>query len=734
MRTGRFFLGLILGVSVLAAGCGSPRETVSVTERPDTTAEEIDSAPTQIADVVSVPSRYDTVQAQAFDSGKLWPIEDLPTSYFREQYGVTPTEEWRTHLQRATLRFGENCSAAFVSDRGLVMTNHHCAREFVTQVNEGDALLENGFYADSTGDERRPSGLFVDQLVNVEDVTSQIANPSSRRARQMSRQLRISQLENEMTAEAKQDDERLRVNIVGLYRGGTYTAYTYRRYDDVRLAFVPEQALGFFGGEPDNFTYPRHTLDVAFFRVYKQGKPLTPQYYFQWDTEGADVGEPVFAAGNPGSTSRHGLPSQFRYQRDYQLPGRLEVLRSLRNVFGDYVSENPEEAVQFGVQNTYFSLQNSIKSLKGELRGLQDPYLLARRSVAVQALQDSIKSIDSLRAFGQVVREVQQLQQSKRSLTSRNRAFITFANTQLGSRILSRSLHGYYSNFLRERGVPQTRVQSLQEDAREIADWPDSLEQSVLAAQLKRIRREYGADHPSLERLFAGQSADELASQLVSESVVTDGDAFDKLLNEGFMQSNDPAVRVMNALAPLYLNTTRQLNDFQTTEDELNRRLLRAQRLVYERPIAPDATFSLRVSDGRVRGYQHHGTSIPAFTNYYGLYDKYYSYGQSDWTLPQQWITPPDSFDVGTPLNLVSTNDISGGSSGSPLLNRDLELVGVVFDSNMEALPNEYLYRTKGARAISVDVRGILEALDHVYEADRLVEEVTSTPRTAEVD
>jgi len=722
---------LLVSIAVLL-GCGAPSQTVTVTDRPERTQDTTVEARDTVSTVASVASPYDTVQARRFDRGKLWPIHDLPATFFEERYGVTPDEEWRTHVMRAALRFGENCSASFVSEDGLVLTNHHCARDHVTAAaEEGESLLEEGFYAESSDAERRTSSLHVDQLIRVEDVTSRITDPSGRRARQMSRQARINQLEEQMTAEAKTDDERLRVDIISLYRGITYAAHTYRRYEDVRLVLVPERDLGFFGGETDNFTYPRHTLDVAFFRVYEDGEPFQPEHHFEWDTGGAEVGEPVFAAGNPGTTSRLQMVSQLQYERDHELPSRLEVLRSRSKKIRTYISENPETASKYDLQNTYFSIQNSIKSTEGQLRGLQDPYLLARRGQAVRALQDSLRMVDSLRQYTTAVGEIQRLQESKRVLADKNEAFVTFASTRIGSRILSRALHGYYLNFLRNRGVPANRLEDLRQDAQGIEDWPPKLEESVLASQLEEIRAVYGADHPSLKRLFQGQSAEELANQLITSSALVNSTAFLTLLEEGYTQSDDPSVPLINALAPLYLNVTRQMNDFETREEELNRGLTRARRSIFDEPIPPDATFSLRVSDGIVKGYQKHGSPVPAFTNFYGLYDKYYSYSGEDWALPDTWVPPPASFDRGVPLNLVSTNDISGGSSGSPLLNRDLEVVGVAFDSNMEAIPNKYLYRTESARAISVDVRGIVEALEHVYGADRLVEEVVDRPETS---
>lgn len=718
-----FVGGLLLG------GCGSSSDTVSVVERPapltETSTDTVQKGP----DVVSIPSGYDTVQAQRFDRGKLWTFEAPPLEYFQKAYGFTPSEDWLTTAQRGALRFGEGCSGAFVSPNGLVLTNHHCAREHMTSVRtQGENLLDRGFYASSLKEERQSDELYVEQLVQIEDVT-QTVYANFRRGgdtRAQARQRRVQSLEEEMTAAAKKRDDRLRVEIQPLYQGAKYSAYTYRRYEDVRLVMAPELQLGFFGGGSDNFTYPRHALDVAFFRVYDEnGRPLQTDHYFSWDQDGAQEGDPVFAVGNPQSTSRLDLVSQLEYKRDYELPNRLKTLRSRRDLLASYIQNHPDSADHYNLRNTYFSVENSIKGLEGQLRGLRDPYLLARRGKSVRALQDSIASTDSLHsAYGQVVSEIQRLQRSKEVMAEKSGAFVTFSNVRLGSRILARAVHGYYYDFLRTRGAQPRRVQNIRTDAEKIVDWPPELEKKVIVAQLEEIRNAFGKEHPTIRRVLKKRSPEELASHLVENSALMDSTRFTELLDTGYMKSGDPSVPVIEALAPMYLNTNRQMQDVRDSEQNLNARLSQARFAIFGSTVPPDATGSLRLSDGRIQSYRYNGTVAPPFTNFYGLFDRYYAHGKEEWALPSRWINRPDSLDLDTPLNLVSTNDISGGSSGSPLLNKDLEVVGVVFDSNLEALPNEYLYRKQSARAISVDARGILEALRTVYGADRLVEEV----------
>ncbi|MFB6247243.1 MAG: S46 family peptidase [Salinibacter sp.] len=712
---------------------------MTVAERPDAPADTVAAAAPMdtTASVVPIPSGYDTVEVGRFDRGKLWPFTQLPTEYFRSTYGVDADEAWRTKARRAALRFGEGCSASFVSSRGLVMTNHHCARDAISSVSRsGENLLENGYYADSLVQERVVPDLHVDELVGVEDVTGRVRGGGEQDLSGGSTQQRIQSIETTMTQSAKKKDEQLRVDVVSLYNGVKYAAYTYRRYEDVRLVMAPELRVGYFGGESDNFTYPRFSLDVAFFRVYdSDGSPLHPEHYFSWDLGGAEAGESVFAIGNPGSTSRLKMVSQLTYERDHRLPARLEVFRDRRARLQSYIANHPEKATAYDLRNTFFSIKNTIKSLEGRLRGLQNSYLMARRGAAVQALRDSIAAIDSLQQYGRAIGEIRRLQQSKRILADKEKAFLTFANLELGSRILTRALHGYYYDFLRTRGANPERVQDIRDDAETIGNWPPDLERSMIVAQLKDLRSAFGPNHPTMQRLLRKRSVEALATHLVENSALMDSTKFVKLLDKGYLKSDDPSVPVIEALAPLFLNMNRQMQDIQSTEETLNRRLSRARRAIYGDQVPPDATFTLRLSDGVVRGYSYNGTQAPAHTTFYGLYDRHYSHRQEDWALPERWLSPPEAFDPDTPLNLVTTNDISGGSSGSPLLNEDLELVGVVFDSNMDALPNEYLYRDHSARAISVDVRGIVEALRDVYEADRLVEEITnhsaSGPSTA---
>ncbi len=731
------YLKLTLSVGLLVllvANCATTTsETAVITEVSAPIVEVVESPSNPVTEIADEPILQDTVTVGRFDYGKMWTFDNPPLDFFEQEYGIELSGQWFDLASRGALRFSSNCSASFVSPHGLVMTNHHCARESILKVSKmGESLVDQGFYAEYLKDERKVEDLYVDQLVAIEDVTKRVRasvpDYQNDEEEAEARKESIEAIEKSMTNKLRDRDTTLQVEIVSLYRGGQFSAYTFKRYHDVRLVIAPELKVAKFGGESDNFTYPRYSLDMTFFRVYDhEGNPLESTYYFPWSTNGVQPGDPVFVVGNPGSTSRLKTISQLEYERDYALPQQLETLKVRAKVLKSYIDEYPDDPYLDEVRNTYFTLTNLIKANEGQLRGLNDSYLMARKKAAEESLQKMIAEKDEMdKEYGSLITNISAVQRSKRATASQSGALNYFGSSTIGSRVLTRGLYGYVYSLYKQRGAPPDRLLELKEESAKIKDFPRELEKDLIAARLKDLVRYLGSADPSVKRLLQGQSAEELATQLVDSTVLVDSTGFFSTLERGYLGSKDASVPVIEVLAPLYFTLGQQNGSFADREENLSEKLARARLELFGTSIPPDATFSLRLSDGVVKGYNYNGTLAPYKTTFFGLYDHYHTYGpRSEWDLPDRWLSPPSNFDLSTPFNIISTNDITGGNSGSPLLNANLEIVGLVFDGNIESLPNQYMYSDNTARAISVDARGILEVLDEMYDADRVVLELT---------
>lgn len=688
-----------------------------------------DTEPGQVAPMVFGVD-LDTVRAGDFDQGKMWTFEFPPVEYFAEEYGLAADEAWFARARAGALRI-PNCSASFVSATGLVMTNHHCGREFVTQVSEpGEDLLDNGFYAETLADERAVEDFEADQLLELIDVTDEVdaaleGVPEAERSD--AREEILEEIEERLTEERGGEDAGIVVEMVSLYNGGRTSAYVFRRYTNVKLVMAPELQMGFFGGDPDNFTYPRYNLDVSFFRVYEDdGQPLRPEVYFPVDDDGLERGDAVFIVGNPGSTSRLQTVAELEYRRDLGDRALLSALRSRMEVIDAYIQGHPAETEEYDLRNLYFSLSNSEKAYEGQVQGLEDPVVIARRQDTQDRFQAAIDADPGLRArYGDLIGRMAAIQTEKAVIEDVTWAFAGFGSPALESSTLTRGFWGLQLVAGAQNGAPEDQMEGLMEGMEATPRMPQDLDVALLAARIRDLRDYLGPDAQSVTGLLRGRTPEAAARAVVQGSVLSDSARAVQAAENGTLSPQDPGIQAVVALLPDFLRLNQVMASAFPREEAIAAELGRARFEIYGTDVPPDATFSLRIADGRVMGYEYNGTEAPWFTTFYGMYDRHHSFpGREEWALPPRWETPPAGLDLATPYNFVSTADIIGGNSGSPVLDRELEVVGVVFDGNIESLPGDYIYLPERNRSVTVDIRAILAALEHAYGADRLVREL----------
>jgi len=677
----------------------------------------------------------DTVKAGKFDNGKMWTFDFPPKEYFQSEYNFSPNDEWLNNVRMSALRFATYCSASFVSEDGLVMTNHHCARESVGKVNkEGEDLHENGFIAATIEEERKVPGLFVSQLVEIKDVTAEVqsAIDAGKNDAEIAKnkQDKFTELTKKVSTEKGKD---YTAQVVTFYNGGRYSLYVYKKYSDVRLVFAPETQMGFFGGDPDNFTYPRYDLDCSFFRVYDEnGQPLKTKNFFKWSPNGAAEGEPVFVVGNPGRTSRLSTTSILEYQRDYAYPLTMDLLNGAVKVYEEVIAEHPDR--QFELQDQLFGMANSQKAYKGILDGLRNPVFMQKKKDFENKFKSAVLAKPELKTkYGELWDKIAGTRAEAKEFFKKNAAF-NVGGRGLGTeyfRVASKLV-----NFAHQMKMPEAERMPLYKDSllektkaslapvnfdKAVADKFASL---IISVNVKLL----GEDNEYSKILTGGKKGKDASTFAITKSILSDVEKVNQLVDKGadaILTSDDPFIQYV-------IKTENQLDDIQAKTKEINDReanyvqlLGRALYEVYGTSIPPDATFTLRLADGVVKSYDYNGTKAPVTTTFYGLYDRYYSNKkQAPWNLPKRWETPPAEFNLETPMNFVSTNDIIGGNSGSPLINEKAEIVGLAFDGNIESLPGNFIFDDTANRTVSVHSAGMLEAIQDLYKDTRLSEEL----------
>jgi hypothetical protein len=669
----------------------------------------------------------DDLRPGRFDFGKMWAFEYAPAEYFSSTYGFDASPAWFERARLAALRI-PGCSASFVSPHGLVVTNHHCARGSISAVTRtGESLLDDGFYATSLDEERPIPGTWADQLLSAQDVTSEIyaamdAAPEAGRA--AAREAAIAEVQRRLQAEHG-DVDGVRVQVIPLYNGGRYSAYVFRRFTDLRLVAAAELGLGFFGGDPDNFTYPRYALDFAFYRVYENGEPYEPSHWFTWG-DGVEEGEPVFVIGNPGPTNRLQTVAQLEYQRDVLVPVRKAFFETRLEALRSAYAADPVKGERLGLRNQAFSLSNSLKAYTGRLEALRDPQILGLKRAAEDELLRRLAADAQLsERYGSVVDDLARLQQELRELAAESGAFYNVGSAAFGSRTLLRALRALA--LMNAEGLSADTLRGRRAALAAVADHPGRLEEDLLRLRIADLERYLGADDPLVERTLQGRSPEGAATSMLERSVVASSERVEALGDHigTEVASTDPALVLAAGLAERIGTFAARERALAQREQELAADLGRARFEVYGTEVAPDATSSPRITDGVVRPYAYNGTLAPTHTTFFGMYDRYYGHvGDPDWALPPRWVPAPVALDLSTPLDFISTADTYGGNSGSPAVTRELALVGLNFDRNIEGLSRDFIYLPERGRNIMVDVRAVREALDEVYDADRIVLEI----------
>lgn len=662
----------------------------------------------------------------------MWLFNDPPRKQLKEKYNFDVTDEWLEHVQKSSVRFNSGGSGSFVSEDGLILSNHHVGADTLQKIGTKEKdYLKTGFYAKTLAEEIKAPDLELNVLMSIEDVTARVngavkAGASDEEAFKQRRAI-MAEIEKE-----SKDKTGLRSDVVTLYQGGRYHLYRFKRYTDVRLVFAPEQQIAFFGGDPDNFEYPRYDLDVCFFRAYEDGKPAKIQHYLKWSEAGTKEGDLVFVSGHPGRTSRLLAISELEYTRDYRLPKTLARLYRLEVILTAYSARSQENARR--AKDELFGVQNSRKANIGRLAGLLDPGVMAKKVAAEKKLRDSVTSRDDLK---EVAGAWDRIAAAQKIIAENARMY----NLLEGGMAFNSELFHIARTLLRagdERPKPNgERLREFVESGREslelalFSDKPiyDDLEELQLADSLAYFIEELGATNQLVQQVLAGKSPRERASELIQRTKAKDV-ALRKKLYEGgkaaVSAANDPMIAVAK-LVDEQARESRKVIEVQTeVKQQAHAQIAKARFAVEGTSSYPDATFTLRLAYGAVKGYEESGKRIPPHTTFAGLYERAQEQNyRPPFDLPKLWLDRKSKLNSKTEFNFVSTADIIGGNSGSPVVDRKGEFVGIIFDGNIHSLVLDFIFTEEKARAVSVDSRGIIEALRKVYRTDKLVTELT---------
>ncbi len=662
----------------------------------------------------------------------MWLFDDPPLGILSEKHRFQPTAEWLEHLQLASVRVNDGGSGSFISSEGLVLTNHHVGFEAISELSTAERnLVRDGFYAGTRAEELACPDLELNVLQSIEDVTARVlaaveegATEADARTQREAEIAKIEQAESEATG--------LRCDVIELYRGGRYSLYRFKKYTEVRLVFAPEEQAAFFGGDPDNFTFPRFCLDMCIFRAYEDGAPAKTPNFLRWNAEGPKKDELVFVSGNPGSTGRLNTLAQLEYMRDEAYPLYLRSMKLRRAALLEYAALGEEQARR--ARGDLLSIENGIKALTGYHESLATGRSIELKRTAEQEMRSSIQKNAQLAAeAGDAWEAIERAQGEKRKLSKRE-----YCSRIRGSRLFSIARH--IVRMVEEKQKPnEERLPEYRESALaslELSLFSDApiyvdLEEVAIATGLELMRTELGAADPLVRAAFGNVATAEASAKRIAGSRLVDP-AFRRQLVEGgsdaVAASTDPVIQLVRAIDPESRSLRREMEDkVKSIEARCGERIARMRFALHGSTVYPDATFTPRLSFGTVQGFETGGYNMPWKTTFHGLYERASAFdGEMPYELSPAFARAAQKIRRDVPYNFVCTADIIGGNSGSPVVNARGELVGLVFDGNIQMLGNRFVYDDSVSRTVAVHAGGMLEAMHAAYGADALAKEILS--------
>jgi Peptidase S46 len=659
----------------------------------------------------------------------MWTFDNPPVKQLEKKYHFTPTQAWLDHVRLSCVRLNDGGSGSFVSAHGLLLTNHHVARGQLQKNSTAEHdYVKNGFYAATPEQEMKSPDLEVNVLESMENVTPRVqaATKGAKTAEEefAKRRAIIAEIERESLQKTG-----LRSDVVTLYHGGEYWLYRYKKYTDVRLVFAPEEQAAFFGGDPDNFTYPRYDLDMALFRVYENGKPIDSSNYLKWNPKGAANNELVFVVGNPGRTERLDTVAQLKMERDLVEPNILKLIKDRIATLQQYSALGTEQTRE--AASAIFGLENARKAYEGRYQGLLDKNVMGKKETEEAGFKAKVMANPEwAKECGGAWNEIAEAE-NKAASRFKQRVYHT-TDSQLAN--IAANIVDYVAEIKKpdgERlpGYHDAQLDSLRFRLFSPAPIYPGMEIANMTGALELARQELGPDDPFLKTVLKGRPPKEVATELVDGTKLRDPQVRKDLIHGGeaaVAASTDPMIVLERELDPLRREAIKWEEDnVQSVIQRAGEQLGKARFAVYGKSTYPDATFTLRLSYGQVKGYPMNGTEAPYKTTYYGLYDRAYSFDLSGpFYLPSRYLENRDKLDLATPLDFVTTNDIIGGNSGSPVINREGEIVGLIFDGNIESLVGDFEYDPTTNRAVAVHTAAMTQALGKLYNAQPLLNEL----------